>query len=323
MRPGLDKDDIYIMVEDEFHAVAQQFTKHLHHAEYVRLKNAAKNRNVSTIKSISRPTDSVTTMRDETKKKKQAEAQEMKAKAGVDAIIKPVSKAADESEESDFENEGRIDDPWQGTQLQRFMTKSPKKNLTGLTGLQGVVSYTRAAAGMKRPEKPIEKPTSLFETRTTKTTPVRNTTPQLANDSTSESDDDLDAPVRATSRAPSKPPALISRTAARVHQAAPPPPTRAAQVRPTSPARKLPRRSFLDMSPLPKVTSTPTSKPPDPPPPRIPVPPVKKEPAELPRLSILDKDAIRRRKVRRERAERERKKSSGGVGVDEIPIFLV
>lgn len=321
------------MVEDEFHAVAQQFTKHLHHAEYLRLKNVAKTRNASAINTISRPTDSVTVMREETKMKKQAKAQEAKTKAGVEKVIKPRTGkgAGDDSEsQSDFENEEGVGDPWQGTQLQHFMTKSPRKTLTGLTGLQGVMSYTRAAAGLERPEKAVEKPRRLFEQKSSTSPLARKNIPQVtAGDSTSESedDDDLDAPVRATSRAPSKPHAPISKptisksTTAPPHKTASPPATRITQTQPHSPIRKPPRRSLLDMSPLPKAY-TPASSPPEPTP-RKPDPPLKKEPIEVPRSSILEKDAIRRRKARRDREERERKKSAGKIGVDEIPIFLV
>lgn len=324
MRPGLNKDDIYIMVEDEFHAVAQQFTKHLHHAEYVRLRNAAKNRNASTINTISRPTDSVTAMREETKKKKQAEAQEFKTKAGVEGVIAPkVVRGVGSDSESDFENEERADDPWQGTQLQRFMEKIPRKSLAGLTGLQGVVSNTRAAAGLNRPEKPIsQQPTRLFASTSTKPAPVKDKAPQAASGPSSESDDDdLDAPVRATSRAPSRQPAPISRLPARKEAASPPP--RTTKARPPLPIRKPPRRSLLDMSPLPKAALTPLPKPADPSALRRPKPPFKPEPVEVPRSAILDPDAIRRRKARREREERERKKGAGGIGVDEIPVFLV
>jgi hypothetical protein len=70
MEEGLDGDDAYIMVEDEFQAVAKGFTQHLHHAEYVRLKNLAKTQNASTINTISRPVDSITEMREETKKRR-------------------------------------------------------------------------------------------------------------------------------------------------------------------------------------------------------------------------------------------------------------
>lgn len=40
-QPGLDGDDIYVMVEDEFLATAQTFTQHLHQAEYHRLRKQA------------------------------------------------------------------------------------------------------------------------------------------------------------------------------------------------------------------------------------------------------------------------------------------
>ena len=42
MMSGYDRDDIYMMVEDEFQSVAQDFTRHLHRAEYRRLRQRAK-----------------------------------------------------------------------------------------------------------------------------------------------------------------------------------------------------------------------------------------------------------------------------------------
>ena len=42
MMSGYDQDDIYMMVEDEFQSVAQEFTRHLHRAEYRRLRARAK-----------------------------------------------------------------------------------------------------------------------------------------------------------------------------------------------------------------------------------------------------------------------------------------
>ncbi|KAL1837733.1 hypothetical protein VTJ49DRAFT_3449 [Mycothermus thermophilus] len=64
MLPGPDHDDAYRMVEDEFLAVAGDFTRHLHAAEYQRLKRQASDANADAIRSISRPvtgdmTDSV------------------------------------------------------------------------------------------------------------------------------------------------------------------------------------------------------------------------------------------------------------------------
>ncbi|KAM7207172.1 hypothetical protein V8F20_002438 [Naviculisporaceae sp. PSN 640] len=55
MREGVDKDDRYRMVEDEFLAVAHDFTRHIHAAEYQRLKGLAKSQNEETIQNISRP----------------------------------------------------------------------------------------------------------------------------------------------------------------------------------------------------------------------------------------------------------------------------
>ena len=55
MIEGVDHDDMYRMVEDEFLAVAKDFTRHLHAAEYQRLKGLAKSQNAETIQTISRP----------------------------------------------------------------------------------------------------------------------------------------------------------------------------------------------------------------------------------------------------------------------------
>jgi hypothetical protein len=55
MIEGIDNDDMYRMVEDEFLAVAGEFTRHLHTAEYQRLKGLVKSKNAETIQNISRP----------------------------------------------------------------------------------------------------------------------------------------------------------------------------------------------------------------------------------------------------------------------------
>ncbi|KAG7288130.1 hypothetical protein NEMBOFW57_007653 [Staphylotrichum longicolle] len=55
MIEGIDHDDMYRMVEDEFLSVAGDFTRHLHAAEYQRLKGLAKSENAETIQNISRP----------------------------------------------------------------------------------------------------------------------------------------------------------------------------------------------------------------------------------------------------------------------------
>lgn len=55
MIEGADHDDKYRMVEDEFLAVAGDFTRHLHAAEYQRLKGLVKSQNAEAIQNISRP----------------------------------------------------------------------------------------------------------------------------------------------------------------------------------------------------------------------------------------------------------------------------
>ena len=319
MRPGLSADDIYIMVEDEFHAVAQTFTKHLHHAEYIRLRNAAKERNASTINDISRPVALDTTMREETRKKKEAEARQVKIKDALESIKGPKrTKGPLDESDSDFE-EDRQDDPWQGTQLQHFIHTTPKKPLIGLTGLQGVVSHTRAAAGYSKREKRASQPTAGI---------LKPNLAQTTNDSTSDTDDDdLDAP----SRLPSCPPARIppqpttTTTTSKANPSAtsrdPPKQSPKKKVHTLPPAR-LPQPSSLGTKPRSTNPSNPPSSAPfRRPTPPDPSPPLRSEPVQESRSSLAE---VRQRlQARREREEKERRESSGGIGVDEIPVFLV
>ena len=204
MVEGLDRDDIYIMVEDEFHAVAKQFTQHLHHAEYKRLKNLAKIRNASTITTISRPTDSITEMREETKKRKTSESKAAKQKNAL-AHIKGQAAAKRPRQGSDVESDVEItrgDGLWAGTTLHGLMT-SPSRKQTSLTGLQGVLSSTRAAAGYSKPAGRVSQ-TKYFgldphpgspgqSTHTATSTRISTGIRTADGDSTAtEDDDDLD-----------------------------------------------------------------------------------------------------------------------------------
>ena len=69
MRPGLEQDDIWVMVEDEFLSTAHLYTSHLHKAEYLRLKKLARAQNASTIQNIARPVDDRTEQSMESRKK--------------------------------------------------------------------------------------------------------------------------------------------------------------------------------------------------------------------------------------------------------------
>lgn len=210
MHEGLDRDDIYIMVEDEFQAVAKQFTQHLHHAEYVRLKNLAKTRNESTIITISRPTDSITAMREETKRRKDHEAKAAKQKSALaqlkaEAAAKRPKTGSEEESDADVTKD---DTPWAGTTLQGLMTSpSTSRQQMSLTGLQGVMSSTRAAAGFTKPDarRTELKTFDISPDVAAKDPPLRNPATTLhsavateaEDDATaSDEDDDLDAPVK-------------------------------------------------------------------------------------------------------------------------------
>ena len=195
MEEGLDGDDAYIMVEDEFETVAKSFTQHLHHAEYVRLKNRAKAQNASTISTISRPVDTITKMSEETKRKKEAETIAVKQKTALQQIKALSGRPKTDDEESDSDD-NKADDPWIGTSLQGLMT-SPRKLQTSLTGLGGVKSGTRAAAGYAKAEKKSARTVVPFDLKSDRTSNgAKSSHAQACSEaSTSGDDDDLDAPA--------------------------------------------------------------------------------------------------------------------------------
>lgn len=135
MIEGLDHDDRFRMVEDEFLATAQLFTAHLHAAEYHRLKAASKSDNASTIQNISRPV--VGRMTDTVKCKQDRKSLIKKQKAAT-------RKAIVNSGQSDDDTES--DDSGQSTSLYGLM-KSPRKQAARLENLTKAVTMTRAAAG--------------------------------------------------------------------------------------------------------------------------------------------------------------------------------
>ncbi|CEJ58324.1 hypothetical protein PMG11_06985 [Penicillium brasilianum] len=133
---GLDHDDAWVMVEDEFYAIAQSFTQHLHYAEYIRRKKEAKAQNAEAINEIQRPTDGRTKLPKEAERKKEAEALAARQKAGLTKL------GVLEGDKDDSDDD---DDIWAGTHLHGLMT-SPRKSRT-LVGTHLLKSSTRAAAG--------------------------------------------------------------------------------------------------------------------------------------------------------------------------------
>jgi hypothetical protein len=131
------------MVEDEFYAVAQTFTQHLHYAEYIRRGREAKLQNAAKIEDIARPTDGVTPMSEALKKKYAAEELRARQKDGVDQ--RDGNGAGDGDENEPLEDDIEEENSWAGTHLQDLML-SPRR-VRSLVGLQSIRSSTRAAAG--------------------------------------------------------------------------------------------------------------------------------------------------------------------------------
>jgi hypothetical protein len=136
MHEGYHADDIFMMVEDEFQAVAQTFTRHLHHAEYVRMKKKA---GTAPAKARSQPPNG---MRAEAKKNLEAKNLHERQNSAVQSMIpKTRWSSPDDGEEA------RGNDPWQGTSLAGLMAKNSSTKRTALVGLQQIPSATRAAKG--------------------------------------------------------------------------------------------------------------------------------------------------------------------------------
>ena len=326
MIEGLDRDDIYVMVEDEFHAVAKQFTQHLHHAEYKRLKNLAKTRNASAITTISRPTDSITEMRAETKKRKEHESKAAKQKIAL-ALMKGQAVAKRPKTGSDIESDVEVtkaDGLWAGTTLHGLMT-SPSRKQTSLTGLQGVLSSTRAAAGYSKPEGRASQ-AKHFDlgpragTHIAPSTRVLSGAHTVDGDSTAtEEDDDLDAPS-VTNRSVREPASsslrstIITKPLSRV---------RIATI-PNRPLSSLPSPPRMHHSPL-RHTSNPSNT--TSAPKRNTSIRVHNMHDELPRpissQSAVSKRIMKRRADMNARKIKEAIETKGSGSVNEIPIFLV
>lgn len=125
------------MVEDEFYAVAQSFTQHLHYAEYLRRKKEVKSQGADAIRELERPTDGRTVISKDLQRRKDAEALAARQKAGLGQIL-----GQEDKEDGDDDEDT---DTWAGTHLQGFIA-SPRK-VRSLLGARGLKSGTRAAAG--------------------------------------------------------------------------------------------------------------------------------------------------------------------------------
>jgi hypothetical protein len=188
MVEGMEYDDKWRMVEDEFLSVAQTFTVHLHAAEYKRQQKMVKSRNADTINSISRPVTGM--MPEQTKRKLEAVARAKTQRSAVEDVV--VKKAEDDDDSDDG---GGL--PYFGTTLHGLMD-SPRKKAASLAKSGTIVATTRAAAGFKqsaaqlKPDRKQESPQSKVAIRA-----MEANKPEDSVTESSEDDDDLDAPIPA------------------------------------------------------------------------------------------------------------------------------
>ncbi|KAL2838245.1 hypothetical protein BJY01DRAFT_35463 [Aspergillus pseudoustus] len=196
LQEGLDKDDIYIMVEDEFYTIAQSFTQHLHYAEYIRRGREAKLQNAAKIEDIARPTDSVTPMSEALKKKYAAEELRTRQRDGVGRL--DGNDAHESSEKEAMGDDIEEENSWAGTHLQDLML-SPRR-VRSLVGLQGIRSSTRAAAGFAQGPGPsrreVDSGDQMEEIEKEPSLPDETT----ADEDDDDDDDDLDAVVSRPAR---------------------------------------------------------------------------------------------------------------------------
>ncbi|KAF8450113.1 hypothetical protein BGX38DRAFT_1142261 [Terfezia claveryi] len=138
-------DDCYIMVEDELHDIAHQFTRSLHRAEYQRLQSLAASKNASSISEIQRPVNGPGTMPKEhlTKLEHIARAKEQ------EYLLKNIPRMKDGDELNSDEEEKERMSQWEGTSLGALMLSSGQRK-RDLSTKWKVKATTRAAAGFHR-----------------------------------------------------------------------------------------------------------------------------------------------------------------------------
>ncbi|KAL4946343.1 hypothetical protein BDV06DRAFT_136592 [Aspergillus oleicola] len=198
LHEGLENDDIYMMVEDEFYSIAQTFTRHLHYAEYVRRKREAKDRNADAIRDIARPTDGWTPVSAEMKKREKARELERVQEGGLDSVLGK-SERRDDGDGGEEEEELE-ESSWAGTHLQELIL-SPRR-ARSLVGLKEMRSSTRAAAGFAQAETSRSGGGSgsgrRFDDDDAGCVNEGKTDPAIL-DETTDDDGDLDAGVRSSS----------------------------------------------------------------------------------------------------------------------------
>lgn len=195
MIDGVNEDDKYRMVEDEFISIASQFTTHLHRAEYQRLKQQAKAQNADKIWKISRPTVGALTAA----AKKRQEMRKHLAKQR-DGLRKAAANAKAGQGNADDDEDGFPDVILAGASLHGLMER-PEKAERPLSHLTSTTTSTRASAGFERSSSDLRHPSQAFCTNFTHTLQRSTQRVTTVDEMETESDtlDDPDTPVAKSS----------------------------------------------------------------------------------------------------------------------------
>lgn len=135
MREGFEEDDIWMIVEDEFEALAKTFTAHLHHAEYKKLVKQAREAPPKALPTATSP------MSKETRRRLQRDTLHHKQQEALDGI--GAGRRHGVSDE-------HVEDPWRGTSIAGLIA-SGRQEKRSLKGIDRLPSSTRAAQGFARP----------------------------------------------------------------------------------------------------------------------------------------------------------------------------
>ncbi|KAH8602039.1 hypothetical protein B0O99DRAFT_680189 [Bisporella sp. PMI_857] len=193
MQEGMEYDDRYRMVEDEFLTTAQRFTVHLHAAEYKRQKKVVKTRKAETITSISRPVTGK--MPDQTRRRVESVKRAMKQQSTIDNLLGKKHQADNSESDTDL--------PYIGTTLHGLMD-SPRRKSASLATVRPIAVATRSAAGFDKPagqaksfiRKRSGSPKPKAQIRAEKKVIEQGDVSTASSSDEEEENDDLDAPIK-------------------------------------------------------------------------------------------------------------------------------
>lgn len=290
MIDGFQNDDKYRMVEDEFLDIAKEYTQHLHAAEYLRLKAAARNKSAATAGEITRPV--IGSMPDATKRKLESIDRAQKQAEAVAKLKKGKAKM-------EYESEPEAPEPWLGTALHGLM-EEPTRPTSTITDIVDTASTSKAAKGIKGNKIGRMDGYGLDSGHETDEAPSRRPAQIKQEAGTESEDDDLDAPIITSWK--QKLPVASS----------PPPIKREIKTEPDMPPP--PRWNYFSRTPA----AVPTPKPP---PTNDSTPPdasVKAEEREITEQTRTSADILARMAKRKELARRKREREEEEAKREEL-----